>query len=58
MTFFNVVPRDFMVLTPFSHVLLRLLIAFIMLCLGMVVLEVAILTWSLVVWVGAAFSLL
>ena len=58
MTFFGVVPRDFMVLTPFSHVLLCLLIALLVLRLGLVVLRAAISTWSLAVWVGAAFALL
>jgi hypothetical protein len=47
-----------MVLTPFSHVLLRLLISLLVLRLGLVVLREAILTWSIVMWVGAAFSLL
>jgi hypothetical protein len=51
-------PRDFMVFTPFSHVLLRLLIALLMLWLGLVVLRVAIFSLSLAVGVGAAFSML
>ena len=56
-TFFGVVPRDFMVLTPFSHVL-SLLLYLLVLRLGLVVLREAISTWSLVMWVGVYFSLL
>jgi hypothetical protein len=44
-------------LTPFSHVL-HLLISLLVLRLGLVVLRGAISTWSLVMWVGAAFALL
>ena len=47
-----------MVLTPFSCVLFRLLIALLMLRFGMVVLRATISIQSLVVWVGAAFALL
>ena len=47
-----------MVLTPFSHVLLHLLIALLVLRLGLVVLRVAIFSMSLAVWVRVAFSLL
>jgi hypothetical protein len=47
-----------MVLTPFSRVLLCLLISLLVLWLGLVVLRETISTWSLVVWVGVAFSLL
>jgi hypothetical protein len=48
---------DFMVLTPFPHVL-HLLIALLMFRLGLGVLRAAILTWSLAMWVGVAFDLL
>ena len=58
MTFVSVVPRNFMVLTPFSRVLLRLLIALLVLWFGWIVLRVDILTWSLFVWVGVSFSFL
>ena len=58
MKFFSVVPRDFMVLTPFSRVLLRLLIALLVLQIGLVFLRVAIFSMSLVVWFGATFFLL
>jgi len=47
-----------MVHTPFSCVLLRLLISLLVLRLGLVVLREAISTWSIVVWVGVAFALL
>jgi len=47
-----------MVLTPFSHVLLRLLISLLVLRLGLVVLRVAIFDLSLAMWVGVAFALL
>ena len=57
-TFFDVVPRDFMVFTTFSRVLLRLLISLLVFHLGLGVLRVAIFSLSLVVWVGAAFALL
>ena len=49
---------DFMVLTPFSRVLLHLLIALLVLRLGLVVMRVAISARSLVVWVEATFALL
>ena len=47
-----------MLFTPFSHVLLRILITLLRLWLGLVVLRVAIFDLSLVVWVGATFSFL
>jgi hypothetical protein len=47
-----------MVFTPFSRVLLRLLITLLVLLIGLVVLRVAIFALSLVLWVGDAFSLL
>ena len=47
-----------MVLTPFSRVLLQLLIALLVLWLGRIVLTTTIVTWSRVVWVGVAFALL
>jgi hypothetical protein len=47
-----------MVLTPFSRVLLRLLISLLVMWLGLVVLRAAILTWSLYMCVLDAFSLL
>ena len=47
-----------MVFTPFSHVLLHLLITLLVLFLGMVFMRVAIFSLSLVVLVGVAFSLL
>jgi hypothetical protein len=47
-----------MVLTPFSHVLLHLLIGLLVLWLGLVVLRVIVFSLSLAVWVGATFSLL
>ena len=56
--FFSVVPRDFMVFTPFSRILLRLLITLLVLRLGLVVLRVAIFTLSPAVWTGATFYLL
>ena len=46
-----------MVLTPFSRVLLHLLIALLVLRLGLVVLRVEISTWSPPMWVGVAFAL-
>ena len=58
MTLFSVVPRDFMVFTPFSHVLLHLLITLLGLRLGLVVLRATIFSMSLVLCVGASFSLL
>jgi hypothetical protein len=51
-------PRDFMVLTPFSCFLLHLFIALLLLWIGLVVLRVALFSLSLAVWVGDAFSLL
>jgi hypothetical protein len=47
-----------MVLTSFSHVLLRLLVSLLVLRLERIVLREAILNWSLAMWVGVAFSLL
>jgi len=47
-----------MVLTPFSRVLLHLLISLLVLWLGLVVLRATISNWSLFVWVGATFALL
>jgi len=57
-TFIGIVPRNFMVLTPFSCVFLHLLIALLVLQLGLVFLRAVISIWSLVVWVGVAFTLL
>ena len=45
-----------MVLTPFSYVLLHLLISLLVFRLGMVVLRMAIFSLSLAVWVGVAFA--
>jgi len=47
-----------MLLTPFSRVLLHLLIPLLVLRLGLVFLRVAIFALNLTVWVGEAFSLL
>ena len=58
MAFFGVVPKTFILLTPFSLVLLHLLIAFLAWKVGMVVLRVDIFSLSLVVWVWFTFSLL
>jgi hypothetical protein len=57
-TFIGVVPSTFMVLTPFSHVLLRPLISLLVLHLGWIILRETISTWSPAVWVGVSFSLL
>jgi len=57
-TFFGVVPRDFMVFTPFFYVLLQLFITLLVLRLGLVVVRVAIFSLSLVLWVGVTFTLL
>jgi hypothetical protein len=51
-------PRNFMLLTPFSCVLIHLLIALLVLWLELVFLRDPISTCSLAVWVGADFSLL
>jgi hypothetical protein len=47
-----------MLLTPFSCVLVRLIISLLVLRIGLVVMRVAIFSLSLAVWVGAAFALL
>ena len=57
-TFFGVVPRDFMVFTLLSCVLLRLLITLLGLRLRLVVLRVVIFVLPLILWVGVSFSLL
>ena len=57
-TFFGVVPRTVMVLTPFSHVLLHILISLLLLQPRLVVLIVAIYALSLTVCFGDSFSLL
>ena len=54
-TFFGVVLRDFMIFTPFSRVLLRLLITLIVLWLGLVFLRVTIFSLSLFFWLGPPF---
>jgi hypothetical protein len=46
-----------MVITPFFHVLIHLLISLIVFHVELVVLRVAISTQSLAVWVGASFDL-
>ena len=58
MTFFGVVPRDFMVFTPLSHVLLRLLITLLGFHIGLVVLRATIFSLSLFWGVGVTFSIL
>jgi len=52
-TFISILPMDFVELTPLSIVLLRLPITLIWLCLGLVVLRLAIHSLSFFLWVRA-----